>query len=553
MRPGEEGYIIFNAKQKQFKHYKHKPDDPFSLSANGVLAVLEDRSGTLWIGTWDGGLNKRDRTTNKFTHYKHNPNDPNSLSDNTVSVIYEDRTGILWVGTWNGGLNKFDRRTEKFYHYKHDPSNPKCISDDRILSIAEDESGILWIGTYYGGLNKFEKDSERFSHFKYNPDNPNGISSTDVHILFIDRSGILWIGTKQGGGLDALDLQKGKFFNYKNDPSDLNSLSDNKISSIYEDKSGTIWIGTQEGGLNKFDRVNGKFRHFKMEDGLPSDFVTGILEDDHGNLWISTTNGLSKFNPNTETFRNYDVEDGLQSNEFEELRAYCKSKTGELIFGGVNGFNIFYPDSIKDNTHIPPVYITDFQLFNKPVPIGYDSLSGRTILRKSIIECKEIELNYDDKVFSFEFAALDFQAPTKNKYAYIMEGFDKDWTYTDANRNLATYTNLDPGEYVFRVKGSNNDGIWNEEGASIKIIILPPWYQTTLAYLIYILLIGSIIYVTWKAQIKRIRNKHEYEMSRFEAQKLHEVDELKSQILYKYLSRIQDSAYTNSWSCQTTI
>ncbi len=522
------GLDLFNTKQKQFKHFKHKPGDPFSLSANAVLSVLEDRSGTLWIGNWDGGLNKMDRTTNKFSHYKNNPNDPKSLSDNTVSVIYEDKTGTLWIGTWNGGLNKFDKRTEKFYHYKHDPSNPQSISDNNILSIAEDESGILWIGTMYGGLNKFEKDSERFNHFTYYPDNPNGISSTDVHALFIDNSGILWIGTKQGGGLDALDLQKEKFFNYKNDPSDLNSLSNNKISSIYEDKTGTIWVGTQEGGLNKFDRVNGKFRHFKMKDGLPSVFVTGILEDDRGNLWLSTTNGLSKFNPNTESFRNYDVEDGLQGNEFEELLACCKSKTGELIFGGTNGFNMFYPDNIKDNTHIPPVYITDFQLFNKPVPIGYDSLSRRTILNKSIIDCEEIELNYNDKVFSFEFAALDFQAPMKNKYVYKMEGFDKNWTYTDASRNLATYTNLDPGDYVFRVKGSNNDGVWNEVGASIKIIILPPWYQTMLAYLIYSLLIISIIYFTWKAQIKRIKNKHEYEMSRFEAQKLHDVDELKS-------------------------
>jgi len=521
------GLHLFNTEQKQFKHYKHKRDDSFSLSANAVLSIHEDKSGTLWIGNWDGGLNKMDRATNKFSHYKNNPNDPNSLSDNTVSVVYEDRTGTLWVGTWNGGLNKFDRRTKKFYHYRHDPSNPKSISDDRILSITEDELGILWIGTMYGGLNKFEKDNERFSHFKYSPDNPNGLSSTDVHVLFIDNSGILWIGTKRGG-LDALELRTEKFFHYKYDPSDLNSLSNNKISSIYEDKSGTVWIGTQEGGLNKLDRVNGKFRHFKMENGLPSDFVTGILEDDHGNLWLSTTNGLSKFNPQTETFRNYDVEDGLQSNEFEELSAYCKSKTGELIFGGVNGFNIFYPDSIKDNTHIPPVYITDFQLFNKPVPIGYDSLSGRTILSKSIIECEEIELNYDDKVFSFEFAALDYHAPLKNKYAYIMEGFDKDWNYTDAIRNLATYTNLDPGEYTFRVKGSNNDGIWNEAGASLKIIILPPWYQTTIAYLIYILLIGSVIYFVWKAQLKKIKIKHDYEMSQFEAKKLHEVDEIKT-------------------------
>jgi signal transduction histidine kinase/DNA-binding response OmpR family regulator len=271
--------------------------------------------------------------------------------------------------------------------------------------------------------------------------------------------------------------------------------------------------------------VNGRFERYSVKDGLPSDWITEILEDDNGILWIATNNGLSKFNPGTATFRNYTIEDGLLSNQ---IGPGCRSKTGELIFSSDDGFIIFHPDSIKDNLDIPPVYITDFYLFNKPVPIGYDSLSGRSILSKSLIECEELELNYDDKVFSFEFAALDYHAPMKNKYAYRMEGFDKDWTYVDADYKLITYTNLDPGKYTFRVKGSNNDGYWNEAGASLKIIIHPPWWQTSWAYLFYLLMIGSTVYFTWKAQLKRIRTKNEFKMTKFEARKMHEVDEMKS-------------------------
>ena len=538
------GLSVLNTEKKQFKSFTHEPENPFSLSSNDVTAIYEDKSGILWIGTRDAGLNKWDRVKNEFTCYKNIPNDPNSLSNDRITDIYEDRSGILWVATYSEGLNKFDRKTEKFFTYKYDPLNPNGISDNMITGIAEDKSGALWIGTNFDGLIRFEKESGHFKHFKYDPDKPNSLSSNIIGTLYFDNSGILWIAAGVGG-LDAYDLQKDKFVNYKNDPTNPNSISANTVTTIYEDKRGNFWIGTTDGGLNKFNRESGQFRHFKMEDGLSSNTVSQILEDNQGNLWISTRNGLSKFNPETETFRNYDVEDGLQS---IGLGAGCKSKTGELIFSS-DGFVIFHPDSIKDNAHIPPVYITDFYLFNKPVPIGYDSLSDRTILKKSILECEEIELNYDDKVFSFEFAALDYHAPMKNKYAYIMEGFDKDWTYVDASYRLITYTNLDPGDYVFRVKGSNNDGYWNEAGTSLKIIILPPWYQTMWAYLFYFLLIASIVYFAWKAQLKRIRNKQEYEMSRFEAEKLHEVDEMKIKILCQHLSRIQNAINTDSWPC----
>jgi len=521
-----EGVNILNTKKKAFGHYKHEPGNPYSLSANGVCAVYEDRSGTLWIGTRGGGLNKMDRATNRFTHYKNNPNDPSSLSNNTARVIYEDNSLNLWVGTWNGGLNKFNREKNKFFHYKNEPLNPNSISDNVILSLTEDHLGNLWIGTSYGGLNKLDKENNSFSTINFCVANPEELNDDHIHWLYKDKSDVIWIAVGSSG-LVSYDYQSDNFQHYKNDPDDVGSISNEKVTAVFEDKSGVLWLGTMEGGLNKFNKEKGKFNHYSTKDGLPTDYIQGILEDDSGNLWISTNNGLSKFNPQTETFRNYDIEDGLQSNQFDQSCCW-KSSTGELIFGGINGFNIFYPDSIKDNTHIPPVFITDFHLFNKPVPVGYDSLNKRTILSRSIIECEEIELKFDDNVFSFEFAALDFHAPNKNKYAYIMEGFDREWTYTDVNRATATYTNLDPGEYTFKVKGSNNDGYWNETGASIKILITPPWWKTSWAYLFYFLLIGSIIYLTWKAQLKRIRIKNEYEMSRFETKKLQEVDEIKS-------------------------
>jgi signal transduction histidine kinase/ligand-binding sensor domain-containing protein/DNA-binding response OmpR family regulator len=519
-----EGLNIINTKQNQFKLFSHKPDEPNSLSSNNVTAIYEDQFGIVWMGTYDNGLNKWDRATNKFTHYKHNPHDHNSISNNRITDIHEDKSGDLWVATYFGGLNKFDRKTEKFYAYKNDPSNPNSIREDIVISIAEDPSGFLWVGTPDNGLHKFDKDKGIFTYIKYKLDDPEDFSSTYAADLFVDRSGLLWVSARIDG-IFSYDYQKDKFVHYENDPKNANSLGDNFVSIICQDKAGNYWFGLNDGGLDKFDKENNKFKHYTVNDGLPGNNIYIILEDDKGNLWISTDNGLSIFNPKSNTFRNFDSEDGLPGNT---LWSGCKIKTGEFIYVCDRGIVVFHPDSINENISIPPVYITDFHLFNKPVPIGYDSLTKRTILEKSIIECDELELNYDDKVFSLEFAALDYYSPENNRYTYIMDGFDKDWAYTDPDRTLVTYTNLDPGEYFFKVKASDKYGNWSASGASIKIIILPPWWQTTWAYILYILFIGGAVYIIWKVQLRRIRIKNDFEMSKFEARKLHEVDELKS-------------------------
>ena len=513
-----------------FTHFNHNPDDPKSLSNNRVYPIFEDHFGMIWIGTFGGGLNKFDREKETFTHYKHNLGDPKSLSDNRVLSIFEDRSGVLWIGTLGGGLNKFNREKETFTQYRHDPNDPKSLSEDEVLTIYEDRAGVLWIGTDQQGLNKFDREKEVFTHYKHDPNDPKSLSCNDVIPIYEDREGVLWIGTDRKG-LNKFDREKEIFTHYKHDPNDPKSLSYNSVGSIYQDQSGVLWIGTYGGGLNKFDRESETFQKYSEKDGLPDNVIYGILEDDNRNLWLSTNKGLSKFNPNTEQFKNYTIKDGLQNNEFNQ-GAYLKSRSGEFYFGGVNGFNIFYPDSIKDNPYVPPVIITDFQIFNKSVPILREKLSEEgidtLIIEKHISEIDELILSYEESMISFEFSALDYTNPEKNRYSYMMEGFDKDWNYTDSKKRFATYTNLDPGEYTFRVKGSNNDGVWNEEGTSISITILPPWWRTTWAYLFYTMLAVGLVYSLFKLKMRRVKLKHEYEMSRFEAKKLHEVDEMKS-------------------------
>jgi PAS domain S-box-containing protein len=492
---GFGGINKLDTKNNKFTHYKQDIANPHSLIDNHISSIYEAQNGTLWIGTYNKGLDKIDRRTEQFTHYTYEPNNENSLSSNNIWSIYEDHSGVLWIGTLSGGLNQFDLETGKFIHYKYDPNNSNSLSDDTVWSIYEDKSGTLWIGTFHGGLNKFDRETGKFTHYTHNPDNPKSLSDNSVFSIYEDESGMLWIGTINGG-LNKFNRETGEFTHYTHDSNNLNSLSYDRVLSMYEYPAGTLWIGTYGGGLDKFDISTETFTHYTENDGLPNNSVVGILADDEGNLWLSTGKGLSKFNPKTETFRNYDVSDGLQGNEFDGVKAYFKSKTGEMFFGGLNGFNAFYPEQVKDNPHIPPIVITDFKIFDKSVKLG-----------TAISETQELKLSYKDNFFGFEFAALDYTNPQKNQYAYKLEGFDKDWIYS-GSRRYATYTNLDGGTYIFRAKGSNNDGVWNEEGTSIKIIITPPPWKTWWAYTLYLIALVSAIYgyVQWKTRAQAKEN-----------------------------------------------
>ncbi len=492
---GFTGIYKLDTKDQKFRHYKNELANLNSLSDNHVSSLYEDHLGTLWIGTFDGGLNKFDHKTGQFTHYTHDPNNTNSLSSDFVWSVYEDHLDTLWIGTFKGGLNQFERETGQFAHYTYDSNNPNSLSDNNVISIYEDHLGTLWISTYNGGLNQFERKTGQFTHYINDPNNPHSLSDNKIFSIYEDQSGTLWIGTLTKG-LNKFNRETGEFTRYTHEPNNPNSLSYDRVLSMYEYPAGTLWIGTYGGGLNKFDIATETFTHYTEKDGLPNNSVLGILGDDEGHLWLSTGKGLSKFNPETETFRNYDVGDGLQGNEFGGIKAYFKRKTGEMFFGGLNGFNAFYPEQVKDNPHIPPIVITDFRIFDKSVKLD-----------TAISETKEIKLSYKDNFFGFEFAALDYTNPQKNQYAYKLEGFDKDWIYS-GTRRYATYTSLDGGTYTFRVKGSNNDGVWNEEGASLKIIITPPPWKTWWAYTLYVVALVSAVcgYVQWRTRAQAKEN-----------------------------------------------
>jgi len=503
------GISKYDRRKSRFVHYMSDPNDSNSLSNPIVWSIFEDHLGYLWVGTNGGGLDRFDREKNEVVHYRNNPENPNSLSFNTVRVIYEDKSGILWIGTDGGGLNKLipkdsERSRASFIRYLNDPNDPSSLSNNFIRVIYEDRSGTLWIGTVNGGLNKLvpsdrEGAEVTFTRYLNDPNDTNSLSNNQVRVIHEDSSGNLWIGTGNGG-LNRFDPREEQFYSYQVNPGDPTSIISNAIHSIYEDRSGIFWIGTHTGGLNRFDPEKETFSDFRMKDGLPNDVVYSILEDDNGYLWLSTNNGLSRFNPQTLEFKNYKMKDGLQGDEFD-FGAYHKSRSGELFFGGIYGFNAFFPDSIKDNPFIPPIIITDFQVFNKPVSLGLDSP-----LQKHISETEEITLSYRENVFSFEFAALSFSGSEKNQYKYKMVGFDEDWI-NSGTRKYVTYTNLDPGEYIFRVQGSNNDGVWNEEGTSVKLIITPPFWQTWWFRSIVTLTILLAAYSGYKRRVHHLQVK----------------------------------------------
>lgn len=492
------GVNSYDQNRQRFTVYRYAAEGNTGLSNKSVLAIFEDSQGEIWIGTDGGGLNQFDPVKKTFTHIKHDPTDPNSLGFNVIKAICEDNRGHLLLGTWSHGLEYFDRQNNVFSHYNPnnlDLSLPQIPSSNDVWALLRDHQDRIWVGTLGGCLDIFDPITRTFAGYCEDPEDPYSFPTTSVMVLLEDSHKQLWIGTSEDG-LFYFDEENMRFHNFTFDPSDPHSISSNVVRAITEDCQGNLWIGTQGGGLNLFNPKDQTFTSFSIADGLPSKSVVGILEDDHGYLWLSTLKGLAKFNPHDKTCQTYTVQDGLQSDEFN-YTSLLKSRTGEMYFGGINGLNVFHPDSICDNSYVPPVVITDFQIFNESVQVG----AADSILSQHISETEELTLSYRHSVLSFEFAAMNFTITEKNQYAYIMEGFDTDWHYV-GNERKATYTNLDGGRYVFRVKASNNDGVWNEQGVSLKIRITPPFWQT---FWFRLIIIGIIIFIA--ISIHRVRTR----------------------------------------------
>ena len=565
--------------------YVNEFANPYSLSYNNIYSIFEDESGSIWIGTYGGGVNRVDPQKQRFAHFFENPNNSNSLSSNDVSSIFEDSGGILWIGTSDGGLNRFDSTNRRFSVYKTEENNPESISSNDVTALHEDQRGLLWIGTWGGGISVFDRAKESFSRYTYKEGTAIGPRSNDIFCFCQDRAGNLWIGTWKGGlnlfrpgkkefayylndprdgksissngvtfiypdikdenilwvgmyssGLERFNRQTGVFEHYSHIPGTLNSLSHNSVLSIYisPPKPEIVWVGTYGGGLNLFNQQSNKWHAYTEEDGLCNNTIYGILEDQKGNLWLSTIKGLSRFTPATEKFKNYYAEDGLQHNEFNQ-GSFFKSRNGHFYFGGINGFNAFFPEDMTENLIVPKVVITDFRVYNRNFK-----------LEQSILETSKITLSHRD-VFSFEFAALNYIASAKNEYAYmmVMAGHDADWIHLGQKRDI-TFSALEPGDYTFKVRGSNSDGTWNKEGASVKIEILPPYWNTWWFKSILAFLAMASILVVYKLRVRRYkmqRKRLEIEVAKRtgEISKQKEIIEVKNKQLEKSYQELQKS------------
>ncbi|OQY03595.1 MAG: hypothetical protein B6I20_04730 [Bacteroidetes bacterium 4572_117] len=538
------GVDKWNRAAEELSLFRHNPFDENSLSSNQVRSIYQDQKGRVWIGTVQGGLNQWLKEKNKFKHYSHKPNNPNGLSHNHVRSILEDSKGRFWIGTDGGGVNRFYPETGKFKTYKASNTgqvSDRYLSNNHVWRIIEDKKGNLWIATNGGGVNVFDPETGSFKVYK-NSENPNSLSSNNATTVFEDNTGTIWIGT-YGGGINKWDEKTKSFIRYKHDLENEKSIGNDRICAITEDSKGRIWVGTK-GSLSLYNRKNDEFENFDEDDNFPNNAMMGILEDQKGFIWVSTNSGLSKFNPETKKVRNYDIRDGLQSNEFL-IGSFCKTKNDLLIFGGINGFNVFDPERMIDNPNLPSVVITGFQISNQYV--DFDTI---------ISNKKMIVLDHTQNDISFDFVALDYIFPEKNQYKYKLVGYDKQWVDIKFKR-YATYTNLSPGNYTFKVIGSNNDEVWNTEGAEITVVIEPALWQRLWFKITSTLFFISLVLLWFYLRIRRIKKQNEQLEKQVELrtaevvmqkdlieQHLHEISEQKREITDSivYAKRIQTAA-----------
>lgn len=546
----EKGLNILDISTGRFRSYQHESNDPYSISDDAVYTIFKDNKGGVWSGTFFGGLNYHSENVPAFEYY-YSSGGRNSLSGNAVSAFLEDDNNRFWIGTEDGGLNYFDANTKTFLSYPF-KAGQDTLSYHNIHALYKDRGGNIWIGMYTGGLNIYNPRTGKVRRYTNNPADPSTLSDNSVYSIDEDRKGRIWVSTitglnlyspKQdkfirikGGNLDKMciyqvcqDAERDLLWiaTYDNgllslDPVSKHiqrysysgkegSISSNKVITVFDDRKGNLWIGTDGGGLNLFNKRTKTFKVYGDEYGIKSAVIFGIVEDDKGKLWLSTNSGIYEFDPRTKKERNFGKWDNLQSQQYN-YKSYYKSSSGKLYFGGIKGFNAFYPDSIERPEESAAITFTNFQLFNKDVEVQQQG----SPLDRAINYTRHITLRHDQSVISFEYAALQHPAPQKARYAYKMEGFDKEWNYVGQQRK-ATYTNLPPGDYVFKVAETADGEVDERAINSVGITIKPPFYKTTLAYMVYAALSLAILFLVRRYSIHRVRRNNERKLERLKA------------------------------------
>ncbi len=535
------GLSRFDPETGALTTYRHDSSDPAALASDRVETLYEDRANVLWVGTRGGGADRLDLKPAKFTSYRHEPGG-GGLPAEAVRAIAEDSAaqgGALWVGTDGGGLARLDRAAGSFRRLRHDPAAGGSLSDDHVWSLLVDRAGNLWVGTYTGGLNRrIAGRGSLFERYGHDPQDPSSLSHDRIQVIYQDRGGDVWLGTASGLNRAVEGPAGLEFESFLHDPADPASLSDDYVVSLLEDSGGTLWIGTRRGlhhqgeergefrlidreaggtlatdliqviaedrspgvlwigtedsGLFRLDLATGASRQFLVADGLPSNVIDGILQDDEGRLWLSTSRGLSRFDPERESFRSYDSSDGLESHSF--IRNACRrTRDGELFFGGVTSLTSFFPEQVRDSPHRPPVVLTSLKVFDRELALG-----------QPLASLANLELEHSQNFIALEFAALDYTTPEKNEYAYRLDGVDQGWIRS-GTRSYASYAHLDPGRYVFRVKAANSDGVWNEEGRSLAIVVAPPWWRIWWFRAAALAFLGLSLLAAYRARTRNLR------------------------------------------------
>ena len=558
------GILRFDPADASIRFLRHAPTDAHSLSSNHIAALFRDHSDVVWAGTNGYGASRTDLKAQRFQTVRPSAGVARVSGGFSITELFE-ANGSVWIRSQ--GLYRWEQATGALYAYRDASRDDPHLGSVGAWAIVKAPSGPLWMASELG-VYRLDPASGQYRHYAYDPSRDDGLPEHTVYDVFYDRDGALWAVTRNYISR-MTDTERGTFvsyrytetpssglrrfpgvhedehghfwiaspqglirFNpataaiqrYRHDPSDPYSLSASSVRSITPDPQQPeryLWMGTMGGGLNRLDRQTGRFVHFTTDDGLPNNVVYGILPDDAGRLWLSTNRGLSRFDPQAETFRNYDAGDGLQSNEFNS-GAYFRGSNGDLFFGGLYGFNVFNPAQITDNPYPPPIVLTELRLKNQPVAVG-DS-SG--VLTRALVATDTLHLAYTDNIITFEFAALDYSVPEKNRYTYRMEGFTDTWVEAGPSR-AATYTNLPPGHYTFRVKGANNDGVWNETGTALHVVIAPPWWRTWWAYGAYLLLLGGVLYALRSYEVERMHLRNRLAREHMEADKLRQLDRMR--------------------------